>query len=618
MARVFNWQGGGGLVCAPLGVVVALVAAPVDAQSQEIAVRAFLSAPQVGVGRQFVLNVEVTGTQQVDGEPALPDMESFASFLSSGTSSSFQMAGGRTTVSVTYQYRYQALAEGTFEIGPATVTVGAETLQTEPVTLVVSDAPPPPGSGSAEADPSGGVAPEDLFLETSVSKTRAYENEPVTVEYQIFTRVDVDQYSITALPQATGFWTEVLTQPESPQVERVVRDGSEYLRATIRRVALFPTGTGARTLDPLSIEAQVRVQDRRNVDPFGGPLGGILGRTSLFDRRMPVVVASQPVTIEVLPTPAEGRPNSFSGHVGTLSVSASADRTEVQTNDAVTFSVDFPGTGNLRSLTPPDVAFPVEFETFPPETREEIATGGGSLQGTRGYDYVLIPRAPGRVTIPPVEMSYFDPVESRYVTERSDPVEITVTGDGADAGVPGTVPAAVESIRDEIRFIHIDAPTFRRRDLPLYATAGFWAVLLLPVAALGGAVAVRRHRDRIEGDQAYARVRRAGRMARKRLARARSLASGDPRAFHAEVAGALEGLLADKLNVAEAGLVREEAGRLAAERGVSQETLQRLFECLDDCDRQRFAPQGAEREAPERVLGRAAALMSDLVKELAK
>ena len=105
--------------------------------------------------------------------------------------------------------------------------------------------------------------------------------------------------------------------------------------------------------------------------------------------------------------------------------------------------------------------------------------------------------------------------------------------------------------------------------MPLYATAGFWVVLLLPVAALGGAAAVRRHRDRIEGDVAYARVRRAGRMARKRLARARSLASGDPRAFHAEVAGALEGLLADKLNVAEAGLVREEAGRLAAERGVS-------------------------------------------------
>ena len=609
--------GAGGSFCALFAAVLAVAALPGAAHPQEIGARAFLSAPQVGVGRQFVLNVEVTGTQQVDGQPTLPDMADFANFLNSGTSSSFQMVSGRTTVSVTYQYRFQALAEGTFEIGPVSVTVGGETLRTEPVTLVVSDAPAPSGSGSGEADPSGGVSPEDLFLETTVSKTRAYENEPVTVEYRIFTRVDVDTYSITALPQATGFWTEELTQPESPEVDRVVRNGSEYLSATIRRVALFPTGAGTWTLDPLGIEAQVRVRDQRGIDPLGDPLRGILGRSSLFDRRIPVAVASRPVTIEVLPTPAEGRPASFSGHVGTLSVSAAADRTEVQTNEAVTFSVDFRGTGNLRALSPPDISFPVEFETFPPETRDEIAVGGGSLQGTLGFDYVLIPRAPGRVTIPPVEMSYFDPVNSRYVTVRSDPVEITVTGDGAGADVPGGVPSAVESIRDEIRFIHIDAPVFRRRDVPLYATPGFWVVLLLPVAALGGAAAVRRHRDRIEGDVAYARVRRAGRMARKRLARARSLAAGDPRAFHAEVAGALEGLLADKLNVAEAGLVREEAGRLAIERGVSAETLERLFACLDDCDRQRFAPQGAEREGPERVLERAAGLMNDLAKELA-
>ena len=115
---------------------------------------------------------------------------------------------------------------------------------------------------------------------------------------------------------------------------------------------------------------------------------------------------------------------------------------------------------------------------------------------------------------------------------------------------------------------------------------------------------------------AYARVRRANRTAKKRLAQARGLASGDPREFHAEVAGALQGLLADKLNIAEAGLVREDAGRLAARGGVSAETLARLFACLDDCDRQRFAPAGAVREPPEKVLERAGAIMGDLAREL--
>jgi len=587
---------------------------PVAALAQDVGARAFLSAPQVGVGRQFVLNVEVSGTQQLDADPVLPDMEGFASFLSAGTSTSIQIVNGRTSMAITYQYRFQALTEGTFEIAPVSVTVGDDVVQTEPVTLVVSDAPPPPAAGGDPADPGAAIGPDDLFLETRVSSDRAFENEPIIVEYRIFTRVPVQSYAITTLPQATGFWTEELAQPASPQAERVVRNGSEYLTATVRRVVLFPTGPGPKTLDPLSVEAQVRVRERSVFDPFSD----IFGRSSLFDRSVPVVVASRPVTLEVLPLPPAGQPQSFAGHVGTLGVSASVDRAGVETNEAVTLTVEYTGTGNLRTLAPPEIDFPVEFETFPPETSERISEGGGSLQGSRSFQYVLIPRVPGELTIPGVEVAYFDPVSRQYGSARSDPLEITVTGDAAEGDVAGAVPTAVETIRDEIRFIHVGTPRFRRVGLPVYATGVFWLVLLLPLAAVGGAMVFRRHRDRLEGDVAYARVRRADRMAKRRLARARGLAGGDPREFYAEVAGALQGLLADKLNIAEAGLVREEAGRMAARRGASPETLERLFACLDDCDRQRFAPAGADRESPERVLERAAGIMGDLARELSR
>lgn len=606
-ARCARWSGFLLLWITALGL-------PGAALAQDIGARAFLSTGQVGVGRQFVLNVEVSGTQQLDADPVLPDMEDFASFLSAGTSTSIQIVNGRTSMAITYQYRFQALMEGTFEIAPVSVTVGDEVVRTEPVTLVVSDAPPPPDAGGDPADPGAAIGPDDLFIETRVSSNRAFENEPIIVEYRIFTRVPVQSYAITTLPQATGFWTEELEQSASPQAERVVRDGSEYLTAVVRRVVLFPTGPGAKTLDPLSVEAQVRVRERSVFDPFSD----ILGRSGLFDQRVPVVVASRPVTLEVLPLPSADRPRSFAGHVGTLGVSASVDRAAVETNEAVTLTVEYSGTGNLRTLSPPDIDFPVELETFPPETSESISEGGGSLQGSRSFEYVLIPRVPGELTIPEVEVAYFDPASEQYGSARSRPLEITVTGDAAEGEAAGAVPTAVEAIREEIRFIHVGTPRFRRVGRPVYATGAFWVVLLLPLAAVGGAMVFRRHRDRLEGDVAYARVRRADRMARKRLARARGLAGGDPQAFYAEVAGALQGLLADKLNLAEAGLVREEAGRAAARRGASAETLERLFACLDDCDRQRFAPAGADREAPERVLERAASIMSDLARELSR
>ena len=593
--------------------LLALPLLPATTHAQDIQVRAFLSSPRVGFGGQFVLNVEISGTQQADADPVLPDMEEFGQYLGAGTSTSMQIVNGRTSVTLTYQYRFQALKDGVFEIGPVKVTAGGRTYETEPVSLTVADTPAPRGGIAHTGDPADGIPPEDLFVDTEVSSTTVFENEPVVVEYRIFTRVAVDSYGITTLPQTTGFWTEELEQSQSPQVERVIRDGIEYQTATIRRVALFPTGPGERTLDPLGIQAQVRVPDRRRRDIFGDIFGGL----SALDRRVPVAVASRPVTIEVQPLPTDGRPASFTGHVGELDIAATVDRASVAANEAVTFRLAVTGTGNLRALTPPDITFPDEFEVFPPETTDRIAPGGGSIQGTRTYEYVLIPRAPGSVTLPPVEMSYFDARTRSYGIARSQPVEITVTGDAAAMSTEtGAVPSAVESIREEIRFIHIGTPDFRRTGVPLHTTAGFWIVLLLPVAAVVGAAAVRRHRDRIEGDVAYARVRRARRMARKRLATAKGLAGGDPRDFYAEVAGALQGFLADKLNVAEAGLVREEAGGLARRRGVSDETLERLFACLDDCDLQRFAPAGAEREPPERVLERAAAIMGDLAKEL--
>ena len=590
--------------------------------AQDVQARAYLSAPQVGVGRQFVLNVEVAGTQQLEGEPVLPAMDGFARYLGAGTSTSVQIVNGRTTVSLTYQYRFLATQEGEFEIGAVRVPIGGRVLETEPLTLVVSDAPPVPGAGAGAGarpgagagagDPGADLAPDDLFVEAVVGKTRAFENEPVTVEYRLFTVVNVESYSITNLPLATGFLTEELEQPDAPTVERLVRNGREYVSAVIRRAVLFPTGSGRKTLDPLGLEAQVRLQNR-SFDPFGD----IFGR-GLLDSRVPVAVASRPIEIEVLPLPPGGRPDSFRGHVGDLAVSTSVDRSAVNANEAVTFRVEMEGTGNLRALPPPEIDFPAEFEVFPPEASARISPGGGSLQGARTFEYVLVPRVPGRVTLPPVEAAAFDPGSRTYRTTRAAPIELVVEGVAAASEGAGAVPSAVERVREEIRFIHLGPVRFAPVGRRLVAAPGFWAALLLPVAAVAGAGAYRRRRDRLEGDVAYARTRRAGRTAKKRLATAKKLASGDPRAFYAEVAGALQGFLADKLNVSAASLIREEVARTAAARGVSADVLERLFACLDHCDRQRFAPADTDREPPEDVLERVASLMAEFDRELSR
>ena len=122
-------------VIAVLGLGLGLAAAgAAHAQSA----RASLSQNEVALNQQFVLNVDVSNARQLDADPVLPDVSGFAAFLGSGSSTSMQFVNGRTSLSITMQYRFQATTEGTFEIGPVAVQAGGRDLQTEPLTIRIT------------------------------------------------------------------------------------------------------------------------------------------------------------------------------------------------------------------------------------------------------------------------------------------------------------------------------------------------------------------------------------------------------------------------------------------------------------------------------------------------
>ena len=586
----------------PLAVALAL-ALPAAGLAQSA--RAFLSQNPVPLNGQFVLNVEVSGSR--DSDPALPDLSAFATYLGSGTSTSMQFVNGRTSSTFTIQYRFQATQEGRFEIGPVTVRVDGRDLRTDPLTIEVSSAPAAGSGGRGAAD--GGIGPDDLFVTATLSAEQAYVNQPVVVEYRIFTRVDVEGLTVVRQPGTAGFWVEELAVPQRP-AEQVVRDGVRYVSSVVRRAALFPTSAGPKRLEPLVLEAQVRVQRRsRGRDPFGGFFGD-----SLFGRRMPVSVASNALALDVRPAPP-GAPASFSGFVGSLAVSAAVDRTAADTNDALTLRLDISGTGNIRTLPEPRLNLPAAFEVYPPEMREEVEPTADGVRGSRVYEYVIVPREPGRMTIPAVELAYFDVDRDAYAVASSDPIILTVAGDpGPAPALPGARPrTGVDLQRPDIRFIRIAPPSLRAIGSSLFRSVGFWTVVALPLLALAGAVAVRRHQDRLAGDVAWARSRRASRVARRRLARAESLCAPDRhREFHAEVSRAMQGFLGDKLNVAEAGLIHDHIRTALAARGVETTVIDAYLHCLERGDRERFAPTEPDTAAMQAVLAEAGRVMTDL------
>ena len=81
------------LRCSPRLALCALLLLCAPAlKAQSVGVRAYLTpGSTVGVGRQFVLNLEVRGVRSVERDPVLPDLAAFAQYLGSGTSTSTEM-----------------------------------------------------------------------------------------------------------------------------------------------------------------------------------------------------------------------------------------------------------------------------------------------------------------------------------------------------------------------------------------------------------------------------------------------------------------------------------------------------------------------------------------------
>ena len=322
-----------------VGVIGAGVAAPFDVAAVQLEAHASVTPSVVPLNGQFTLAVEVRGTNQMDVEPSLPDLGDFSRYLGRNSSTSMQMINGVTTVSLVIQYRYRAIREGTFEIGVVEVEAGGQVLRTQPVTLTVSTAGAAAGGGSGPENPTG-VGPDDLFIVAEVGKTRVYQNEPIEVSYRLFTRVNVTSFTLVDLGESEGFWVEEVPGPQSPEVEQRVRGGQPYTTAVVGASSSFP---GARDQDHRAAEAS------RPACGFGGRREAFSMTSSagvrLFGSQVPAVIVSDPVEVVVLPLPVEGRPQSFTGLVGRLNVSASIDRSNVETNDAVTLGADRRGRG---------------------------------------------------------------------------------------------------------------------------------------------------------------------------------------------------------------------------------------------------------------------------------
>ena len=562
----------------------------------------------VKVGTPFRLVFSVNAVAS-DFTPPPLDGFSILAGPTSSTSQQWSVINGQQTSSVTYSFTYvvEAKQEGVIAIGSGSVVVDSKTIKNDPVTIEAIKGEPQP-QGNEQNTGTAGVSDQDLYLRLELNKTNVVKGEPITATLKLYSRVALENIRDARFPTFNGFWSQETEIPNEISFVAENVGGVIYQVALLRKYVLLPQQLGAIRIDPAELICLVQVR--------GGNQ-----RSSLFDMffdnvqtvRKRVVTPVQTVNVQPLP---DGAPASFTGAVGTYSLSMQLERDSINAHDATSLIVRITGQGNINMVEAPKVRFPADFEVYDTRTTDNSRSSGNTITGNRQFEYPMIPRSAGTFTIDPVEFSYWDVSQKRYVTLRSNPATLKVgrgTGNASSTIYEsGVSQVAVRTLGEDIRYIRTALPAFVPVGTLFMGSPLFWGLVVAMVFCFFILYFLLLRQRELNKDVVSVRSRKANKQARLRLKGAGELLKQNNYArFYEEINRALWGYAGDKLGVPPADHAKERVCEMMTARKASEVLVKEFSDLIEECEFARYAPAPGTG-AMDKIYDRALELISTL------
>ncbi len=559
-------------------LLVALVGFGSIASAQSFT--ASVSKNPVAVGERFQLTFELNTT--ASGFQG-PNLSAFNILGGPNQGSSSTRRNGKVTSTSTFIYMLSAKKAGNFKIQGARVKTGNKTFQAKSVTVKVGKGP-----GQKQAQNKSGATKNTLFLKSVLSKNKAYVGEAVIVTHYLYTTLSIVQVPNLHLPSYNGFWTEMVAREEIP-VTKEVLDGVKYTRIELSKTILFPHKSGKLKIEATDVEAIIRTTTkRRSNDIFENFFGSRYEDTKSF-------VKGQPITIEILPLPLPA-PASYKGNVGNYTFALSVDKTNVKTNDAINFTIQLKGSGNVKLLEVPTIEFPTDFEVYDPKVNNKTKISDWSVSGYKSFEYLTIMRQPGTFTFKPVEFTYFDPAKKSYITLASDEIIINVEkGSDDNGGSVHTSPNKkdVQFIGKDIRHINTGNLSLTTDGKLFFQSPLFYSLLGGPFLLFIGLIGYQKKSISDNKNGSLIKKKKAGKAAAQKLKAAKSFMDAqDSGAFYDELSKAMLGYLADKFSISGADMSKEVAKSSFASSNIEQAVSDDFIAIIDECEMARYSSGG--------------------------
>ena len=386
---------------------------------------------------------------------------------SMGSSTSISIANGHTEQSTQYTYTYILVCkrEGTFTIPGVSISVDGKVLRSNAVEVKVVKAgkqsqenrsdnqsdffhfewpdfnffggdsrSQQPQSKSESVEYKDDIKKNDLFVKAEISQAEAWQGEAVVVTHKLYIKQDIRGYEIARANYAAteALWLDRLELKYGDESTETIK-GETYHVYTIMQTAAYPLKTGKVTIPKLDLIIRIGVPA-----VVKNPFWGSMTTTRAKDFRL----TANDLTIKVKPLPG-ARNDGKTETVGHFDISASINKTEISANQSVVLTVTVSGNGNLHHIQASDlnIEFPADCDVTYPKVIQHISAKGNLVNGSKTFQFTLIPRTEGEFFIPGANFTYYDDEMQNYKTISSQDFRLEVK--------PGRTPSTQEDEKSD-------------------------------------------------------------------------------------------------------------------------------------------------------------------------
>ncbi len=374
-------------------------------------------------GERFVYSVVIDGHDKAAWVDTRP-LERYAPQLVESrnvSQTSIQIVNGRTTQNTTKRYvmgySLQVESPSKINIPSLDVVVEGKTYRTNPITVNIQK----PGMTKL------------IALNVTLSQEKCYVGQPIlfTADFSYAAQIADTQFNLPALDGGKfGFENPDVIVSQAREYDlgngttvmiskdRTTRDGQQFERLRMQKI-LIPKAAGMLKFDPATVSANVAIGQTRSRDGF---FGDFFGSRTQYKR---FVTGSEPITLNVLPLPQQGRPAGFTNLIGHYTISASASPTEVSVGDPITLTIKIAGGRLLKHIQWPDLdkiaAMAANFK-IPTDKASPVIENGVKV-----FTQTIRAENADVTEIPPIPLAYFDARKGEYAVARSKPVKLDVS-----------------------------------------------------------------------------------------------------------------------------------------------------------------------------------------------